>query len=203
MELTAVLTPAEEGGFIALNPETGTTSQGETVEEAIANTGLQDAMLTSIGAALAATLIAIVLGSLAAMAVARHRFFGRETISFVVIFIILAVMANTMAMSARERTSEYATLKALGFGPVYIETLIYGESLLIALSGGLLGIIATVPLVRGFGAVMVKLFPVFQFSPTTLAMQVGAVLVMGIVAAAVPAVRASRVRIAHGLRAIG
>ena len=37
MELTAVLTPAEEGGFIALNPETGTTTQGETIEEAIAN----------------------------------------------------------------------------------------------------------------------------------------------------------------------
>lgn len=37
MELTAVLTRAEEGGFIALNPETGTTTQGETVEEAVAN----------------------------------------------------------------------------------------------------------------------------------------------------------------------
>jgi predicted RNase H-like HicB family nuclease len=37
MQLTAVLTPAEEGGFVALNPETGTTSQGDTVEQAIAN----------------------------------------------------------------------------------------------------------------------------------------------------------------------
>jgi len=37
MLLTAVLIPAEEGGFIALNPETGTTSQGESVEEAVAN----------------------------------------------------------------------------------------------------------------------------------------------------------------------
>ena len=37
MELSAVLTPAAEGGFVALNPETGTTSQGETVEEALAN----------------------------------------------------------------------------------------------------------------------------------------------------------------------
>ena len=37
MQLTAVLTPAEEGGFVALNPETGTTSQGESVEEAVAN----------------------------------------------------------------------------------------------------------------------------------------------------------------------
>jgi len=37
MQMTAVLTPAEEGGFVALNPETGTTTQGETVEEAVAN----------------------------------------------------------------------------------------------------------------------------------------------------------------------
>ena len=37
MELTAVLTRAEEGGFVALNPETGTTTQGETVEDAVAN----------------------------------------------------------------------------------------------------------------------------------------------------------------------
>lgn len=37
MTLTAVLTPAEEGGFVAFNPETGTTSQGETVGEALAN----------------------------------------------------------------------------------------------------------------------------------------------------------------------
>lgn len=37
MELTAVLSPAEEGGYVALNPETGTTTQGETVEEALAN----------------------------------------------------------------------------------------------------------------------------------------------------------------------
>ena len=37
MELTAVLTPAEEGGFVALNPETGTTTQGDSIEEALAN----------------------------------------------------------------------------------------------------------------------------------------------------------------------
>jgi predicted RNase H-like HicB family nuclease len=37
MELTAILTPAIEGGFVALNPETGTTTQGETIEEALFN----------------------------------------------------------------------------------------------------------------------------------------------------------------------
>jgi predicted RNase H-like HicB family nuclease len=37
MELTAVLSPAEEGGYVAFNPETGTTTQGESIEEALAN----------------------------------------------------------------------------------------------------------------------------------------------------------------------
>lgn len=41
MQLTAVLIPAAEGGFVALNPETGTTTQGESIEEALAN--LQEA----------------------------------------------------------------------------------------------------------------------------------------------------------------
>ena len=41
MQLAAVLIPAEEGGFVALNPETGTTTQGESIEEALAN--LQEA----------------------------------------------------------------------------------------------------------------------------------------------------------------
>ena len=37
MQLTAILIPAEEGGFVALNPETGTTTQGESIEEALVN----------------------------------------------------------------------------------------------------------------------------------------------------------------------
>ena len=37
MQLTAVLIPAVEGGFVAMNPETGSTTQGETIEEATAN----------------------------------------------------------------------------------------------------------------------------------------------------------------------
>jgi len=124
-------------------------------------------------------------------------------VSFVIIVIIMAVMANTMAMSARERLREYATLKALGFGPGFVRTLVFGESMLIAGLGGALGILATLPVVAAFGAVMVKLFPVFQVSTVTLALQVGAALVVGLVAATVPGWRAGRVRIAEGLRAIG
>jgi putative ABC transport system permease protein len=124
-------------------------------------------------------------------------------VSFVIIVIIMAVMANTMAMSARERLSEYATLKALGFGPGFVHALVFGESLLIASIGGALGILATLPVVDTFGKVMAKLFPVFHVSVATLALQVAAGLIVGITAAAVPAARAARVRIVEGLRAIG
>jgi putative ABC transport system permease protein len=124
-------------------------------------------------------------------------------VSFVIIVIIMAVMANTMAMSARERLSEYATLKVLGFGPAFVHVLVYGESLLIAALGAALGILATFPVTNAFGSVMAKLFPVFQISTTTLLLQIAAGLVVGITAAVVPAARASRVRIVDGLRAVG
>jgi putative ABC transport system permease protein len=123
-------------------------------------------------------------------------------VSFVIIVIIMAVMANTMAMAARERMPEHATLKALGFHPRFLGGLMFGESLFIALTAGGLGMLATFPLVKGFGSVMGKLFPVFQISAQTLLLQMAAVALVGVVAAVVPSWRASRVVIAQGLRAI-
>ncbi|HXJ09961.1 MAG TPA: ABC transporter permease, partial [Burkholderiales bacterium] len=122
-------------------------------------------------------------------------------VSYVVILIILAVMANTMAMSARERTSEYATLKALGFGPPFLGVLILGESLVICALGGALGIALTPPAAAAFKR-MVTVFPVFQVSGETLAFQAACALLVALVAAVVPAVRAARIRIVDGLRSI-
>ncbi len=68
-----------------------------------------------------------------------------QAVSFVVIVIIMAVMANTMAMTARERSAEYATLKALGFCDGFVAALIFAESLGIALVGGLVGVALTFP----------------------------------------------------------
>ena len=124
-------------------------------------------------------------------------------VSFLVIFIILAVMANTMAMTARERTAEYATLKALGFGPGFLSRLIFGESLAIAVAGGAIGVALTFPVADAFADRLGTLFPVFNVSRETIWMQLAAALVVGFAAAIVPAVRASRVRIAEGLRAVG
>jgi len=125
-----------------------------------------------------------------------------QAVSWVVIVIIMAVMANTMAMTARERYSEYATMKALGFGGGFVALLIIAESVGIALVGGLVALLLTIPIADAFGAAMGTLFPVFFVSPETMLMQMGAALIVGLVASAVPAWRASRVRIVDGLRAV-
>ncbi|MGH8618774.1 MAG: ABC transporter permease [Burkholderiales bacterium] len=124
-------------------------------------------------------------------------------VSYVVIVIILAVMANTMAMTARERMGEYATLKALGFGPGFVAALIYGESLAIALAGAAIGIALTFPVGHWFGAMMGTLFPVFEVGQLTVLMQAACAIAVGLIAALVPARRAATVNIVDGLRAIG
>ena len=124
-------------------------------------------------------------------------------VSFLVIFIILAVMANTMAMTARERRGEYATLKALGFGGGFLAALIFGESLLIAVIGSVVGIAFTFPVADWFAAQMGTLFPVFEVSRGTVYLQVICALAVGSAAALLPARRAISIRIVDGLRAIG
>jgi len=126
-----------------------------------------------------------------------------RAVSFLVIFIIMAVMANTMAMTARERLSEYATLKALGFGAPFLVMLIFGESLAIALGGGLAGIGLTFPVADAFAQAMGSLFPVFRVSTGTVALQAGCALAVGAVAAFFPSLRAARVKIVDGLRSVG
>jgi putative ABC transport system permease protein len=126
-----------------------------------------------------------------------------KIVSLLVIFIIMAVMANTMAMTARERMAEYATLKALGFGPRHLGLFIFGESLAIAFAGGAIGIILTFPVAERFGSAMGSLFPVFNVSSETVYMQGAAALLIGSVAALFPCVRAARLRIADGLRHAG
>ena len=125
-----------------------------------------------------------------------------QAVSFVVIVIIMAVMANTMAMTARERYAEYATMKALGFGAAFVAGLIVAESLGLALAAGAAGIALTFPLAAVFADAMGTLFPVFFVSDETVALQLAAALAVGLVAAAIPAWRAARVRIVDGLRAV-
>lgn len=126
-----------------------------------------------------------------------------QLVSFVVIIIIMAVMANTMAMTARERIGEYAVLKTLGFGGWHIAALIFGESLFIAMVGCTAGIVLTFPVAKVFGNAMGTYFPVFNVATRTIYLAIAAALLVGTVAAIIPAWRAITIRIADGLRRIG
>jgi putative ABC transport system permease protein len=124
-------------------------------------------------------------------------------VSFVVIFIILAVMANTMAMTARERFREYATLKAIGFSPGYVARLILGESVVLALIGGAIAIGLTPPVAARLAELSATLFPTLIVSVRTVIFQALAALVVGVLAAVLPMRQAARVNIVNGLRALG
>ncbi|TDI77824.1 MAG: FtsX-like permease family protein [Betaproteobacteria bacterium] len=124
-------------------------------------------------------------------------------VSFVVILILLAVMANTMAMTARERIGEYATLKALGFSHHFLAGLIYGESMAIAFVGAIIGILLTFPVTDKFSEQVGTLFPVFGVSLETIYMQAIAAFSVGITAAVFPAYRVAQISIVEGLRSIG
>ncbi len=125
-------------------------------------------------------------------------------ISFVIIGIIMLVLGNTMIMSSRERTREYAVLKAIGYSGRQLGIMIGAESLLIAMLGGGLGLLATMPSVDFFQAAMPKgFFPVFFVEPITVILAVLAALLVGVAAAVFPVQRILRTRIVEGLRFVG
>lgn len=126
-----------------------------------------------------------------------------QVISIVVIGIILIVLANTMAMTARERSGEFAVLKTLGFGPLFIFGLICGESVALALTGGILGALMTFPGGAIFQSQMKSFLPIFEVSDHTVALIILVSLCLGLIAALPPAIRMSRQPIGDGLRHLG
>ena len=126
-----------------------------------------------------------------------------QLVSFVVIIIIIAVAANTMAMTARERIGEYAIFKTLGYRGWRIAGMIVGESLLITMIGCLVGIVLTPPAAKVFSKYVGTYFPTFRVEIETIYMDLGASILVGLCAAIIPTWRALKIRIADGLRRIG
>ena len=118
-----------------------------------------------------------------------------------VLFTILLVTANTMAQSIRERTSELAVLKTLGFSNLGVLGLVLAESMLIAVVGGALGL--------AIGYVLISLgdptggfLPAFFVPPRDLVIGSGLAVLLGVVSGLLPAVQATRLRIVDALRKV-
>ena len=120
-------------------------------------------------------------------------------ISSVVLFMFGLVAASTMAQSVRERTSELAVLKTLGFSGGAILTLVLAEAFFIVGLGGGLGLAVAWLFVQQ-GDPTGGMLPMFVLPPRDLAIGAALMLVMGLVAGAAPALGAMRLRITDALR---
>ena len=116
-----------------------------------------------------------------------------------VLFTMLLVAANTMAQSVRERTSEVGVLKTLGFSNTTILALVLGESVLIAVIGGGLGLLASWLFVQQ-GDPTGGMLPIFVLPARDVAIGGALIVALGVAAGLLPAVSAMQLKITDALR---
>lgn len=125
------------------------------------------------------------------------------SIAVAVVITTLFVAANTMAMSVRERTTEIAVMRTLGFRSGMIFSLIAGEAVIISLLGGLVGAGLARAIVNGETLGMVGGFiPYFGVDTANAAVGLGISAFIGVVAGVIPATMAARLKIVDALRRV-
>src|SRR5204862_291174 len=122
-----------------------------------------------------------------------------QLVAAAAIFMMLLVTANTMAQSIRERTSEMAVLKTLGFGDGRVLSMVLMESCVLALVGGLSGL-AVGWLLVSLGDPTGSYLTRFRLPPGDIVVGVAIAIALGFAAGAVPAWQAGRLRIVDALR---
>lgn len=123
-----------------------------------------------------------------------------QFIAAAALFMMLLVTANAMAQSIRERTSELAVLKTLGFGDGKVLALVLMESCLLAIVGGVAGLGLAWILVTTIGDPTGAFLPQFLLPPRDLVVGAIMVVALGFATGAVPALQAGRLRIVDALR---
>ncbi|MDQ2644436.1 MAG: FtsX-like permease family protein [Myxococcota bacterium] len=131
-----------------------------------------------------------------------------DVVSVVILLIMMLILGNTIAMGVRDRTGEYGVLRAIGFVPRHIVIFVVGESLVIGLLGGLIGVGLSYPLVQnGLGRFLEEnmgaIFPYFRVQPSLAALSMGLALGASLLASAIPAYRASKLKVVDSLRRVG
>lgn len=125
------------------------------------------------------------------------------TIGTVVFFTLLLITGNTMAIAVRERTPELAVLKAVGFGDLFVLSLVLAESLLVALLGGTLGIVGAKLITDWVGAAMSQgMLPPLYLPPSNVLAGMAVSAAVGVSAGLIPALSAMRLRVIDALRRV-
>ena len=124
------------------------------------------------------------------------------SIGVVVFFTLLLVTGNTMAISVRERTSELAVFKAIGFSDRAVLFFVLSESILISLVGGILGLLLAIVAVPVLARGLNGLLPALILAPQVLVMGLLVALTVGLASGLLPGLSAMRLRIVNALRRV-
>ena len=124
------------------------------------------------------------------------------SVTLAVFFTMLLVTANRMAQSVRERTNEIGVLKTLGFGSGLIIVLVLLESLILTLSGGLVGLALAKVLSLGLAFFLKETMPNFAIDNYTIVLAIGLMLAFGLIAGLWPSLMAQRLKVVDALRRI-
>jgi putative ABC transport system permease protein len=124
------------------------------------------------------------------------------TIGAVVFFTLLLVTGNTMAISVRERTSELAVLKAIGYSDRAVLFFVLAESLAIALFGGLLGLLLAIVATPVLATALASMLPNLVLPASVLAIGLVVALIVGVAAGLLPGIGAMRMRVVNALRRV-
>lgn len=121
-------------------------------------------------------------------------------IASAVFFTMLLVAANTMAQAVRERTNEIGVLKALGFTHAAATRLVLAEALCLTMAGGLIGLGLAKFLTLALKPGLSRIVPLFDLPQRAVLIGLGLMVLLGLLAGALPAARAMRLGVADALR---
>ncbi len=124
------------------------------------------------------------------------------SIGTVVFFTLLLVTGNTMAISVRERTSEFAVFKAIGYSDRFVLFFVLAESLTVALIGGAIGLILAFLCIPFLAKALSGLLPSIVLAPSMLFSGFAAAILVGILSGLLPGLGAMRLRVVNALRRV-
>jgi len=129
-----------------------------------------------------------------------------DLVSLLILGVIMLILGNTVAMSVRERTREYGTLRAIGFRPTFIVAFVLGEAALLGVLGGSLCLLVAYPLIeKALGRFLEE---AVNFPPIHVSLEAALVTLvlgglLGSLSAALPAITVARRNIVDSLRSVG
>lgn len=129
-------------------------------------------------------------------------------VSFIILAIMLLVLGNTIAMGVRERTREYAVLRAIGFEPWHVRMFVIGEAATLGLLSGLVGVGIAYPFVNGLVGKaieenMAAWFPYFRVEPWVAGLAMLIALLLAGISSLIPSIQAGRISVVDALRRVG